>query len=60
MSKILEVAGLGLIAVMIAAFTGLLRPAVEPGLSAVFWICAAGTLGIIIFRKKRKPPVSSE
>ncbi|RNJ76316.1 MAG: hypothetical protein EB829_03705 [Nitrosopumilus sp. H8] len=59
MSKALDIAGLGLIGVMTAAFTGLLQPAVGPGLSPVFWGCAAGTLGIIIFRKKRRPPVSS-
>ena len=51
MAKILEIIGLGLIATMFAAFVGFI-PGVENGLSPVFWICAAGTLAIIVYRKK--------
>ncbi|MEJ2259314.1 MAG: hypothetical protein P8X78_02210 [Nitrosopumilaceae archaeon] len=51
MAKILELIGLGLIAIMFAAFVGFI-PGVENGLSPVFWICAAGTLAIIVYRKK--------
>ncbi len=53
MIKMLEVIGLGLVVVMFLAFVGFI-PGVEPGLSAVFWACAAGALAIIFYRKKLK------
>lgn len=54
MARGLEVAGLGLVAVMILSFVGALRPAVDAGTSSyVFWGCAAGALGIIIYRKMK-------
>ncbi len=51
MARGLELAGLGLVGVMILSFVGALRPTVDAGTSAVFWGCAAGALGIIIYRK---------
>lgn len=53
MIKMLEAIGFGLIAIMFIAFVGFI-PGVEPGLSAVFWGCAVGALGIIFYRKKLK------
>lgn len=53
MSKLLDLIGLALIAVMILAFVGVI-PGQEPGLSPVFWACAVGALIIIFYRKKRK------
>lgn len=53
MSKILDVVGLVLIAVMILAFVGVI-PEQEAGLSPLFWICAVGALGIIFYRKMKK------
>jgi hypothetical protein len=54
MNKVLEVIGLILIVVMILSFVGVLDPK-NPGLSPIFWVCAVGTLLIIIYRKwKRK------
>jgi len=53
MARGLEVAGLGLVAIMILSFVGALRPAVDAGTSYVFWGCAAGALGIIIYRKMK-------
>ena len=53
MIKGLEAIGLALIVVMFMAFVGFI-PGVEPGLSPVFWGCAAGALAIIFYRKKLK------
>ena len=50
MARGLEVAGLGLVAVMILSFVG---APVDAGTSYVFWGCAAGALGIIIYRKMK-------
>ena len=55
MVKMLELFGLGLIAIMTLAFVGAFQPQVENGLSPVFWVCAGGALMIIVYRKwKRK------
>ena len=54
MVKILEIFGLGLIAIMTLAFVGAFQPQVENGLSPVFWVCAGGALVIIIYRKKKR------
>ena len=52
MAKLLEIIGLGIVAIMSLGFMGLLRPfTIEPGLSPLFWGCAGATLMIIIFRK---------
>ena len=53
MNKILDVIGLALIAVMILAFVGAI-PEQEAGLSPLFWGCAVGALGIIMYRKMKK------
>lgn len=55
MAKGLELVGFVLIGIMILAFVGALRPvAIEAGTSMVFWGCAAGALGIIVYRKMIK------
>ena len=54
MSKSLEVLGIVLVVIMALSFMGVLQPTIEPGLSTVFWICAGGTLMIIIFRKRKQ------
>lgn len=54
MADMLNLIGLGLVGVMILGFVGALRPAVDAGTSIVFWACAAGALGIIIYNGKIK------
>ena len=54
MVKMLEIFGLGLIAIMTLAFVGAFQPQVENGLSPLFWVCAGGALAIIIYRKKKR------
>ncbi len=55
MIKILEIIGLVLVAIMTLGFVGAFRSyGIEPGLSMLFWICAVGTLMIIIYRKKKR------
>ena len=51
MKKALDAVGLVLIGIMILSFVGALRPAIDAGTSAAFWACAAGALGIIIYKK---------
>lgn len=53
MARGLEVAGFGLVAIMILSYVGAFRPAVDAGTSYVFWGCAAAALGIIIYRKMK-------
>ena len=61
MTKILDVIGLVLIAVMGISFVGGLQPTIEPGLSPLFWGCAGSTLTIIMYRKmKRKQEEEKE
>ena len=54
MAKLLDVFGLALVAVMALGFVGAFQPAVQPGLSTVFWVCAGGALAIIMYRKMQK------
>ncbi len=55
MAKILEVIGLGLVAIMTLGFVGVLEPyGVKSGLSELFWGCAGAALLIIIYRKMSK------
>ena len=55
MSKLLEIIGLVLVAIMSLGFVGALQQfGIEPGLSILFWICAVGALLIIIYRKKKR------
>ncbi|MBT5201645.1 MAG: hypothetical protein HOK63_06310 [Thaumarchaeota archaeon] len=55
MSKIVDLGGFALIAIMILSFVSFLKPiGIESGTSSpVFWICAVGVLGIIIYRKMK-------
>ncbi len=53
MIKILELIGFGLIGGTIYAFLGLI-PQQDPIGWPLFWGCAVGTLGIIIYRKKKR------
>lgn len=54
MAKGLELVGFGLVGIMILCYVGAFRPAVDAGTSIIFWGCAAGALGIIIYRKMLK------
>ena len=60
MSKMLEMLGLVLVAIMILSFVGVFQPTVEPGLSPLFWGCAGATLMILIYRKKKKSKLKPE
>ena len=61
MVKILEVIGLGLVAIMSLGFVGAFQPTVESGLSPLFWGCAGAALMIIMYRKmKRKQEIKGE
>ncbi len=60
MARGLEVAGLGLVAIMILSYVGAFRPAVDAGTSYVFWGCAAGALGIIVYRKMKNKKEGAE
>jgi len=53
MAKMLELLGLVLVGIMSLGFMGILQPTIEPGLSPLFWVCAGGTLLIIIYRKMK-------
>jgi hypothetical protein len=56
MTKILDIIGLGLIAIMTLSFVGtFMSYGIKGGTSELFWGCAGATLLIIILRKwKRK------
>ncbi|MDH3313084.1 MAG: hypothetical protein OEM28_08060 [Nitrosopumilus sp.] len=55
MVKILEMAGLVLVAIMSLGFVGLFEPyGIKNGTSELFWGCAGATLLIIIYRKMKK------
>ncbi len=54
MTKILDVIGLILVAIMSLSFMGILQPTIESGLSPLFWGFAGTTLLIIIYRKKKR------
>ena len=54
MARVLELVGFVLVGVMILSFVGALRPTIDAGTSMAFWGCAAGALGIIIYRKMLK------
>ena len=62
MTKILDIAGLGFLAIMTLGFVGVLEPyGIRNGTSELFWGCAGGTLMIIIYRKmKRKEKEETE
>ncbi|MDH5658156.1 MAG: hypothetical protein OEY17_02265 [Nitrosopumilus sp.] len=55
MTKILEIVGLVLVAIMSLGFVGLFEPyGIRNGTSELFWGCAAGTLLIVIYRKMKR------
>ena len=60
MAKIFDVLGLVLVAIMSLGFMGALQPTIQPGLSPLFWICAAGALMIIMYRKMKKKSEEKE
>ena len=51
MSKKLEFVGFALVGGMIYAFLGLMAQG-DPMGQYIFWSCAVGTLGIILYRKQ--------
>jgi len=53
MSKKLEFVGLALVGGMIYAFLGLMIQGEQIG-QYIFWSCAVGTLGIILYRKQKR------
>jgi len=55
MTKILEIVGLVLVAIMSLGFVGLFEPyGIRNGTSELFWGCAGGTLLIVIYRKMKR------
>ena len=62
MAKILELIGIGLVAIMTLGFVGVFVPyGIDNGTSELFWGCAGATLMIIIYRKmKRKQEEEKE
>jgi len=60
MTKMLEMLGLVLVAIMSLSFMGILQPTIEPGLSPLFWGCAGATLMILIYRKRKRKQVEKE
>ncbi len=54
MTKLLEMIGLGLVAIMTLGFVGVFVPyGIDSGISELFWGCAGATLMIIIYRKMK-------
>ena len=53
MIKILELIGFALVGGMIYAFLGLMAQGNPMG-QYIFWSCAVGTLGIILYRKQKR------
>ena len=60
MTKMLEVIGLVLVAIMTLGFVGVFKPTIEPGLSPLFWGCAGATLMILIYRKRKRKQEDKE
>ncbi|MCS5529032.1 MAG: hypothetical protein NZ747_07175 [Nitrosopumilus sp.] len=62
MTKILEMIGLVLVAIMSLGFMGLLQSIGIPmGVNnPLFWGCAGGTLMIIIYRKRKRKQEGKE
>ena len=61
MVKILEMIGLGLVAIMTLGFVGLFVPyGIKNGTSELFWGCAGATLMIIIYRKMKNKKEEKE
>ena len=61
MVKILEIIGLGLLAIMTLSFVGAFESyGIKNGTSELFWGCAGGTLMIIIYRKMKRKQQEEE
>ncbi len=61
MTKILDVIGLGFLAIMTLGFVGVFEPyGIRNGTSELFWGCAGGTLMIIIYRKMKRKEKEKE
>ena len=61
MVKILEMVGLGLVAIMTLGFVGLFVPyGIKNGTSELFWGCAGAALMIIIYRKMKNKKEEKE
>ena len=60
MTKMLEMLGLVLVAIMSLSFMGILQPTIEPGLSPLFWGCAGATLMILVYRKMKRKQEGKE
>ncbi len=60
MTKMLEMLGLVLVAIMSLGFMGILQPTIEPGLSPLFWGCAGATLMILVYRKRKRKQEGKE
>jgi len=60
MTKMLEMVGLILVAIMTLGFVGVFQPTIEPGLSPLFWGCAGATLMILIYRKMKRKQEDKE
>ena len=60
MTKMLEMLGLVLVAIMTLGFVGVFQPTIEPGLSPLFWGCAGATLMILIYRKMKRKQEEKE
>ena len=61
MTKMLEIIGLVLVAIMTLGFVGAFEPyGIKNGMSELFWGCAGGTLLIIIYRKMKRKQEEKE
>ncbi len=61
MTKMLEMLGLVLVAIMTLGFVGAFESyGINKGTSALFWGCAGGALMIIIYRKIKRKQVEKE
>ena len=61
MVKILEMVGLGLVAIMTLGFVGLFVPyGIKNETSELFWGCAGAALMIIIYRKMKNKKEEKE
>ena len=58
MIKILELIGFALVGGMIYAFLGLMAQG-DPMGQYIFWSCAVGTLGIILYRKQKRKRIKT-
>lgn len=61
MVKLLEIIGLGLVAIMTLGFVGVFIPyGIKNGTSELFWGCAGAALMIIIYRKIKNKKVEEK